>query len=66
MTLKIQKDVYLSFIDYTKVFDRARHDEIITQLTQLKIDGRDLQVIKNMHALGTNSINVSWWGHQLI
>ncbi|GFO24253.1 retrovirus-related pol polyprotein from type-1 retrotransposable element r2 [Plakobranchus ocellatus] len=35
--LEAQKDVYLCFIDYTKAFDRVRHDEIITQLKQLKI-----------------------------
>ncbi|GFN98469.1 retrovirus-related pol polyprotein line-1 [Plakobranchus ocellatus] len=37
------------FIDYTKAFDRVRHDEIIKQLTQLKIDGKDLRIIKNMY-----------------
>ncbi|GFO05641.1 RNA-directed DNA polymerase from mobile element jockey-like [Plakobranchus ocellatus] len=40
--LEIQKDVYLCFIDYTKAFDRVCHDEIITQLKQLNIDGKDL------------------------
>ncbi|GFO42984.1 endonuclease-reverse transcriptase [Plakobranchus ocellatus] len=47
--LEVQKDVYLCFIDYTKAFDRVRHDEIIKQLTQLKIDGKDLRIIKNMY-----------------
>ena len=37
--LEIPKDVYLCFIDYTKAFDRVRHDEIIKELTKLKIDG---------------------------
>ena len=46
--LNIQKQ--LCFIDYTKAFDRIRHDEIITQLTQLKIDGNDLHVIKKMYS----------------
>ncbi|GFN99673.1 serine/threonine-protein phosphatase 6 regulatory ankyrin repeat subunit b [Plakobranchus ocellatus] len=47
--LEVQKDVYLCFIDYTKAFDRVRHDEIIKQLTQLKIDGKDFRIIKNMY-----------------
>ncbi|GFO09466.1 DNA replication licensing factor mcm8 [Plakobranchus ocellatus] len=47
--LEVQKDVNLCFIDYTKAFDRVRHDEIIKQLTQLKIDGKDLRIIKNMY-----------------
>ena len=47
--LEIQKDVYLCFIDYTKAFDRVRHDEIIKELTKLKIDGKDLNIIKNIY-----------------
>ena len=38
--LEIQEEVYLCFIDYTKAIDRALLEEIITQLTQLKIDGK--------------------------
>ncbi|GFN88081.1 endonuclease-reverse transcriptase [Plakobranchus ocellatus] len=47
--LEEQKDVYLCFIDYTKAFDRVRHDEIITELKQLYIDGKDLRIIKTMY-----------------
>ncbi|GFO02811.1 retrovirus-related pol polyprotein from type-1 retrotransposable element r2 [Plakobranchus ocellatus] len=47
--LEVQKDVYLCFIDYTKAFDRICHDEIITELKQLKIDGKDLRIIKTMY-----------------
>ncbi|GFN88374.1 2-aminoadipate transaminase [Plakobranchus ocellatus] len=47
--LEAQKDVYLCFIDYTKAFDRVRHNEIITQLKQLNIDGKDLRIIKTMY-----------------
>ena len=43
--MEVQKEVYLCFIDYTGAFDKARHDEIITQLTQSKINGKDLRVI---------------------
>ncbi|GFO27892.1 endonuclease-reverse transcriptase [Plakobranchus ocellatus] len=47
--LEVRKGLYLCFIDYTKAFDRVRHDEIITQLKQLKIDGKDLRIIKTMY-----------------
>ncbi|GFO04703.1 endonuclease-reverse transcriptase [Plakobranchus ocellatus] len=47
--LEVQKDVYLCFIDYSKAFDRVRHDEIITQLKQLNMDGKDLRIIKTMY-----------------
>ncbi|GFO03444.1 retrovirus-related pol polyprotein line-1 [Plakobranchus ocellatus] len=49
VTLEVQKDAYLCFIDYTNAFDRKRHDEIITQLKQLNIDGKDLRIIKTMY-----------------
>ena len=47
--LEVQKEVYLYFIEYTKTFGKVQPDDIITQLTQLKIDGKDLQMIKNMY-----------------
>ncbi|GFO03036.1 endonuclease-reverse transcriptase [Plakobranchus ocellatus] len=56
--LEVQKDVYLCFIDYTKAFDRVRHDEIITQLVKLKTDGKDLRVIKNMYWEQTAAMRV--------
>ena len=30
-------------------FDRVRHDELVRQLLQLKVDGKDLRIIKNMY-----------------
>ena len=56
--LEIQKDVYLCFIDYTKAFDRVRHDEIIKELRKLKIDGKDLRIIKNMYWEQTAAMRV--------
>ena len=46
---EVQKNFYLCFIDYTKAFDRVKNNEIMDQLTQLKIDGKDLRIIKNMY-----------------
>ena len=39
--LEVQKEVFVCNVDYTKAFDKVQHDEIITQLTHLKIDGKD-------------------------
>ena len=47
--LEVQKDVYLRFIDCTKAFDRVKHDELLKQLKQLRVDGKDLRLIKNMY-----------------
>ena len=56
--LEIQKDVYLCSIDYTKAFDRVRHVEIIKELTKLRIDGKDLRIIKNMYWEQTAAMRV--------
>ena len=56
--LEIQKDVNLCFIDYTKAFDRVRHDEIIKELTKLRIDRKDLRIIKNMYWEQTAAMRV--------
>ncbi|GFO18885.1 endonuclease-reverse transcriptase [Plakobranchus ocellatus] len=47
--LEMQKDIYLCFIDYTKAFDRVKHWEMIKQLKQLHVDGKDLRIIKNIY-----------------
>ncbi|GFN99336.1 multidrug resistance-associated protein 1 [Plakobranchus ocellatus] len=56
--LEVQKDVYLCFIDYTKAFDRVQHDEIITQLKQLNIGGKDLRIIKTMYWEQTSAMRI--------
>ncbi|GFR74690.1 endonuclease-reverse transcriptase [Elysia marginata] len=56
--IEVQKDVYLSFINYTKAFDRVRHNEIMKDLTQIKIDGKDLRVIKNIYWEQTAAMRV--------
>ena len=44
--------LFTAFVDrtlHTEALDRVRHTDIITQPTQLKIDGKDLRVVKNMY-----------------
>ena len=50
--------ILIFFIDYTKAFDRVRHDEIIKELSKLKIDGKDLRIIKNMYWEQTAAMRV--------
>ena len=54
----MQKDVYLCFIDYTKAFDGVKHDELLKQLKQLRVDGKDLRLIKNMYWELTAAVRV--------
>ena len=38
------KDVYICVIDYTKVFDKVKHEDLFDILQNLDIDGKDLRV----------------------
>jgi len=41
-SVEIQQDLHLCFIDYTKAFDKVRHEELINILEKINIDGKDL------------------------
>ena len=45
----MQKDLYLCFIDYSKAFDKVRHEKLFNILEHLDIDGKDLRVIRNLY-----------------
>ena len=47
--LEVQQDIYACLIDYTRVFDKARHEEMIRILRQLKCDDNDIQLLVNLH-----------------
>lgn len=44
--IEVKKDLYVCFIDYTKAFAIKKHEEIITVLKKLNIDGKVLSIIK--------------------
>ncbi|GFS15866.1 endonuclease-reverse transcriptase [Elysia marginata] len=56
--LERQKDIYLCFIDYTKAFDRVKHWEMIKQLKQLLVDGKDLRIIKKIYWQQTAAVRI--------
>ena len=41
--------LYLCFIDYSKAFDKVRHEKLFNILEHLDIDGKDLRVIRNLY-----------------
>ena len=47
--IEMQKDLYLCFIDYSKAFDKVRHEKLFNILEHLDIDGKDLRVIRNLY-----------------
>ena len=46
---QMQKEVYVCFIDYTKAFDKVRHEDLMHMLQNLDIDGKDLKLIHNLY-----------------
>ena len=47
--IEIQRDQYLRFIDYTNAFDKLRHEEIMSIIDSLNIDGKDLRIVRNIY-----------------
>ena len=47
--IEVQKDLHLCFIDYSKAFDKVKHEELLAMLRKLDIDGKDLRVIGNLY-----------------
>ena len=47
--IEVQKDLFIGFIDYSKAFDKVRHDELFNILEGLDIDGKDLRIIRNLY-----------------
>ena len=47
--LQVNKDLYLCFNDYTKAFDKVKHEEIINILENLDMDEKGLRKIKHLY-----------------
>uniref|UniRef100_A0AAQ6A1U7 ribonuclease H n=1 Tax=Amphiprion ocellaris TaxID=80972 RepID=A0AAQ6A1U7_AMPOC len=47
--LEVQKDMYICYIDYTKAFDKVKHEQLFDILEKLDLDGKDLRVIRNLY-----------------
>ena len=45
----MHKDMYLCFIDYSKAFDKVRHEDLFQMLSKLDIDGKDLRILSNLY-----------------
>ena len=47
--IQVQTDLYICFIDYSKAFDKVRHEELFNILNKLDIDGKDLRIVRNLY-----------------
>jgi hypothetical protein len=43
--VEMQQDLYLCFIDYTKTFDKVRHEELMNMLEETNINGKYIRII---------------------
>ena len=44
-----QKDLYICFVDFEKVFDMVRNERLVRRLVKLGIDAADLRVLMNLY-----------------
>jgi len=47
--IQMQQDVYAAFIDYEKAFGRMKHINIMKDLEEMGIDGKDIRILKNLY-----------------
>ena len=55
-SIEVQKDINL--IDYSKAFDKVRHDDLVAILMGLNIDAKDLLILRNVHWEQTAAIRM--------
>ena len=48
-SIEVSKDLFLCFTDYTKAFEKVRHETLLDMLQELEIDGNDSRVIRNLY-----------------
>ncbi|CAF4310248.1 unnamed protein product, partial [Rotaria magnacalcarata] len=48
-SIEVKHDLYLCFLDYTKAFDKVKHDSLFQILEKLDIDGKELRIIRNLY-----------------
>ena len=57
-SIEVQKDIFLCFIDYSKAFDKVRHEKLFAILDKLDIDGKTLRWIRNLYWEQTAAVRV--------
>src|SRR5437870_6695400 len=48
-TVEVNKNLYLCFIDFTKAFDKVRHNKLRNMLQDLDLDGKDIRLVRNLY-----------------
>ena len=48
-TIEVKHNIYLCFLDYTKEFEKVKHDLLFQILEKFDIDGKDLRLLQNLY-----------------
>ena len=43
------QDLHFCFIDYTKAFDKVRHENLMSMLENIEVDSKDLRLVRNLY-----------------
>ena len=54
----MQKDLYICFIDYTKAFDKVKHEELLKLLECFDLFGKDIRILRNLYWEQTACIRI--------
>ena len=47
--IEMQRNLFLCFIDHRRAFDNAKDEKFIEMLGDIKIDGKDPRIIRNLY-----------------
>ena len=47
--LDVQIDIFICFVDYEKVFNKVRHEDLLEILKTLMLSGKNLRINKNLY-----------------
>ena len=47
--MQMQQDIYAAFIDYKKAFNRVKKIEVMKDLQDMGINGKDIRVLNNLY-----------------
>ena len=48
-SIQVQRYLYICYIGYVKAFDCDKHDKLIDFLERVKIDGKNIGLIRNLY-----------------
>ena len=55
----MQNDIYACFINYTKAFEKIRHEDMLQVLRDLLFDGKEIKLVINLFWDQTVAIRIN-------